>query len=316
MSESPPRASTMAAVVIAQRSSLMIAVRSSVIVLTLAFAAALPAQLIVPDKNETVPAFEVSTVKPSSKDLGRSYHSSVRWNNSSYSTENMTLRNLIRSAFNANSAPQLTGGSDALLDARWDINAKIAEDDYVQLQKLPSDDRFRVLRLMVQALLADRFGLKVHIETRELPVFDLVVDKAGSKLHPAAPLPAAPSATDAPASSSSTPAKPREGSSTNTSRDHGTMTATSQTLANLAAMLGRQPELDGRIVIDKTGLTGKYDWTLEWHPLNMNATDTDTDATGPSLFSALKSQLGLHLESFKGPVQIVVVDAVSSPTPN
>ena len=295
----------------------MIAVRPAVIVLTLAFAATLHAQLIVPDKNETVPAFEVSTVKPSSKDLGRSYHSSVRWSNSSYSTENMTLRNLIRSAFNANSAPQLTGGPDALLDARWDINAKIGEDDYARLEKLSRDDRNRMLHLMAQALLADRFGLRVHIETRELPVFDLVVDKGGAKLQAAAPPPSAPAnPSDTSATPSTEPSKPRESSSTNVSRDHGAMTATSQTMASLAAMLGRQQELDGRIVIDKTGLTGKYDWTLEWHPLNMNATDADTDATGPSLFSALKSQLGLRLESSKGPVQVIVIDALSTPTPN
>jgi len=296
----------------------MIAARPSVIVLALVFTAALQAQLTVPDKGETVLTFEVATVRPSSKDIGRSFHSSIWWNNSSYRTENLTLRSLIRSAFNADSAPQLTGGPDALLDARWDINAKISDDDYARLQELSRDERMRMLHLMVQALLADRFGLKVHIETRELPVFDLVVDKGGPKLQPASPPPAVPSnpSTDPPAASSASPAKPHEGSSTNISRDHATMNATSQPIATLAAMLGRQSELDGRIAIDKTGLTGKYDWTLDWHPLNMNAAETDADPTGPSLFSALKSQLGLRLESSKGPVQIVVIDAVSTPTPN
>jgi uncharacterized protein (TIGR03435 family) len=96
--------------------------------------------------------------------------------------------------------------------------------------------------------------------------------------------------------------------------DHGKMTATDASLADLTTMLGRRPELDGRTVIDKTGLTGKYDWILEWRPLSLNS--TDSDETGPSLFTALKEQLGLKLEPARGPVQIVVVDAVSAPSPN
>jgi uncharacterized protein (TIGR03435 family) len=295
--------------------------RTSVVLLIALFAAAfapvLCGQLILPRDGEALPTFEVATVKPSSRDLGRSFHTSIWSNDNTWRTLNTTLRNLIRTAFEAQSPAQLTGGPDALLDSRFDLSAKIGEDDFARMKKLSRDDRSRILDLMVQALLADRFGLKVHVETRELPVFDLVLDKGGSRLQPATPdtSSAAAAAADPHVAPASAPAKPHsQGVSTNINHDQGKMTATDALVSDLAAMLSQRSEVDGRMVIDKTGLTGRYDWTLEWHPLNLNA--PDTDATGPSLFSALKSQLGLKLESSKGLVQIVVVDAASSPSPN
>jgi uncharacterized protein (TIGR03435 family) len=290
---------------------------SLALLMVLAFIPALRAQIIVPEKGETLPTFEVATVKPAANDLGRSFHVSIWVNDNRFRTQNTTLRDLIRNAFDAEGPAQITGGPDAMLDSRWDINAKIGDDDFALLQKLPREDRNRALHLMCQALLADRFGLKTHVETREFPVFDLVLDKGGSKLQASAPeAPPAPNAaTDPHASATSAPAG-RSGRSVSTSvgHDHGKMTATDASLADLTTMLGRRPELDGRTVIDKTGLTGKYDWILEWRPLSLNS--TDSDETGPSLFTALKEQLGLKLEPARGPVQIVVVDAVSAPSPN
>lgn len=287
----------------------------------LAVLAAMPAgraQLVLPQKGETLPSFEVATIKPSSKDLGRSFHVSIWENDNSYRTENTTLRDLIRAAFDAHSAAQITGGSDALLDARWDINAKIGDDDWAHLKTLSPEEQNRAIALMLQSLLADRFGLKVHVETRELPVFNLVVGKGGAKLQ-ASVAPEAPAASSG-ASGMHGPAggaaakTPSRDVSTHVSHDEGRMTASYATPEDLATMLGRQPEVDGRTVIDATGLTGKYNWTLEWHRLSMNSADSDT--TLPSLFSALKEQLGLSLESGKGPVQIVVVDAIGAPTAN
>lgn len=262
----------------------------------LALAVPLRAQIVLPNQGETLPAFEVDTVKASSRDLGQSFRTHIWWNDNSYRTENTTLRDLIRAAFGISDA-QLDGGNEkAQLDARWDIKAKVADDEFARLNKLPSDDRNRAFHLMQQALLGDRFGLKFHTETRELPVFDLVVDKSGSKLQPATP-------TD------------NDGFSINVGHTNATMHATAATVSMLADMLGRQSELDGRLVIDKTGLAGKYNWSLQWQPQRLTAT-ASPDATGPSLFTALKEQLGLKLESSKGPVQVVVVDTVSLPTPN
>lgn len=297
----------------------MIAVRSqtsAALLAVLALAQAAGAQLILPRKGEALPSFEVATVKPSSRDLGRSFHTHIWWNDNSYSTENTTLRDLIRAAFNI-SGTQLTGGPDVLLDSRWDINAKIGEEDYARLQKLARDDFNRALPLMLQALLADRFGLKFHTEMRQLPVFDLVVDKDGSKLKPL-PDPApesADGARDPSTSAARTATPPSPGTTTRIGRNQASMSVNGQSLAGLVGMLERQSELDGRIVIDKTGLTGRYTYSLQWSPQRLNAR-ADPEADGPSLFTALREQLGLRLEPSKGPVQIVVLDAVSNPTPN
>lgn len=279
----------------------------------LALSPALPAQLVLPGKGETLPTFEVATVKPSSRDLGRSFHIHIWWNDNTYSTENTTLRDLIRTAFHISNA-QLSGGPEALLDSRFDISAKISDEDYANLKKLPRDDFDRALPLMMQALLADRFGLKFHTETRELPVFDLVVDKSGSKLQavtdPPPEFPGAGKAVPGPAA-----AKPSGNTTVRIGRNEASMSSSGGTLASLVAMLERQSELDGRIVIDKTSLTGRYSYSLKWSPQRLT-TSPDPGADGPSLFTALKEQLGLRLESSKGPVPVIVIDAVSDPTPN
>lgn len=286
--------------------------------LGLILAPAVCAQVVLPNQGEEVPAFEVATIKPSSRDLGRSFHIHIWWNDNSYSTQNTTLRDLIRTAFNVSNG-QLSGGPDALLDARWDISAKIGDEDFARLQKLPGDDRERATHLMLERLLADRFGLKVHTAARQLPVFDLVVDRGGPKLQPVSdPAAATPVAASKP-SPAAPPAPSPASSSGNVTvrvgRDQASLSASDRTLAALVATLERQSELDGRIVIDKTALTGKYNYSLHWSPQRLNAA-ADPDADGPSLFTALKEQLGLRLEPSKGPVQVVVIDALSSPTPN
>jgi len=93
------------------------------------------------------------------------------------------------------------------------------------------------------------------------------------------------------------------------------------TMEELAAALTGQEATEGRLVIDRTGLTGKYDWHLEWTPAGaqmesngMGGSSPHSDA--PALFTALREQLGLRLESQKGPVQVVVIDHLAPPSPN
>jgi uncharacterized protein (TIGR03435 family) len=279
-----------------------------------ACAATLDAQLILSDKDEALPTFEVATVKPNHHDLGKYHSESSRWNDNSYQIENFSLRELIRAAYDARSNAQVIGGPDALLDTRWDIDAKIGDDDYTQMEKLPREGRYREVHLMQQALLAERFGLKFHVETRELPVFDLVVDKSGAKLQPGTPKPP-------PASASA--AKPaQQGTTARIGFHQADVIVTDSTLQILTAILAQQPEIDGRLVLDKTGLTGKYAFSLHWQPEHVYADApgtkpvSDADGDGPSLFSALRDQLGLRLKPAEGQVQVIVVDAVSPPTPN
>jgi bla regulator protein BlaR1 len=134
---------------------------------------------------------------------------------------------------------------------------------------------------MQQSLLANRFNLKVHFETRELSIYALIVAKGGPKMSPTEMNPANPSET----------LKPRSLRMTG----KGVATGTGVTTAMLAELLERQAELgsgSGRTVVDKTNLSGLYDWTLHWTPWHDLPGEAPPDSSGPSLFTALKDQLG------------------------
>ena len=170
---------------------------------------------------------------------------------------------------------------------------------------------------MLQALLADRFKLTVHRETRELPVYSLVIGKNGPILQETKPDPSAPPAPG--------PAASRGGSSIRISKmssGPATMTALHTSASDLADSLSVQL---GRTVLDKTGLTSRYDFTLKWTaddaqlPLPSGSApppSLTTDPSGPTLFTAVQEQLGLKLEPGKGPVEVVVIDHVERPSGN
>jgi uncharacterized protein (TIGR03435 family) len=153
--------------------------------------------------------------------------------------------------------------------------------------------------------LAERFKLEVHRETRELPEYVLEVGKNGPKLT---------RRDDA----SNLPNNARTG----IQRSCGQMIGTNTTMANLSLYLARQ--LD-RPVLDRTGLTGKYDFKFEWTPdTGPCATSSDgttptvlvSSSNAPSLFTALQEELGLKLESIKGPVDSLVIDRAERPSEN
>jgi uncharacterized protein (TIGR03435 family) len=290
------------------------------------------AQLTLPKDGETVPSFEVATIKPAAPG---SRNMMVQWMPDGYRIENISLGEIIRNAYNAHSEGQLTGGPQSLLDQRFDVLAKMDADAAAKFKALPRDDQQRQVDLMMQALLRDRFQLKMHVETRELPVYDLVVAKGGSKLQPTAAAPPAPP-PDPGAEPSSPPAPPPPNLSNQLPRKvpHGTMmmrmtstsaemTVSAGTIDELAQMLTGQRDLGGRLIIDKTGLTGKYDYYLNWTPADaeMAAQSKGDDgkapaSDAPALFTALQEQLGLKLEPSKGQVQIVVLDSLQPPSPN
>lgn len=93
----------------------------------------------------------------------------------------------------------------------------------------------------------------------------------------------------------------------------------SATIDLLVNVLSHQPDLGNRLVLDQTGLTGLYDWTLKWAPVNAEPGEPEASAGDPSepaLFTALQEQLGLKLESQKAPVDVVVIDRIEKPSPN
>jgi uncharacterized protein (TIGR03435 family) len=172
----------------------------------------------------------------------------------------------------------------------FDIKAKVTDRDRDALKKISDPQR----QAMLVALLADRFHLRAHVETRSLPVYDLVIAKDGPRLK----------ATTSVAGSNLT-----VGGSMGSSK----WTFVAITTNGLASILNGQV---GRTVIDKTGLMGKYDFTLKWTPDNVPPANTGSGDQPPNLFTALQEQFGLKLESAKGPVRTLVIDHVEMPTEN
>ena len=301
---------------------LRIVARLGLPALELLLASVLPAQhLTQPKPGETLPSFEVAAIKP---DDSGPYHSAINDNNDNYLVENVPLRDLIMNAWDARTRAQIEGGPDKLMGQRFDINARIAQDDLARLKKLDPKESERERDLMLQQLLIDRFHLKAHVESREAQVFALVLAKGGPKFKASAPPPAA-GAEDI----SAPPDKPKphgQGTWMRMSDKSAELEAYGSSMEALADMLSGQSETSGRYVIDKTGLSGNFDYSLKWTPeymtVNVRSPDSggqlalDTGGSGPSLFSALESQLGLRLESEKAAVEVLVIDHVEAPSPN
>jgi uncharacterized protein (TIGR03435 family) len=251
--------------------------------------------------SEAVPApcvagaratFDVSTVKASQT----SSHSSSMRSMADSLTATGALRLMIMNAYGLRDF-QITGGPDWVNTATWEVAAKIDPPDKAPPKADPAYDAFNARRSQrLQSLLADRFGLKCHMVTKELPVYELVLAKGGSKLK------------------ETTAEEGKRGSTNIHGQDHkSTGTFTGITTKALAATLSGET---GRTVVDKTGLTASYDFTLTWASDDQpTAADADT-ASGPTIFTALQEQLGLKLESSKGPVEVLVIDSVEKPGEN
>jgi uncharacterized protein (TIGR03435 family) len=194
----------------------------------------------------------------------------------------LTLRNLIEDAYGVRT-DQISGGPSWIGSDRYDVVAKAEGEGTL------SHDR---AMQMLQTLLADRFQLKVHRETRETPVYELVVGKNGPKLKHVGPDTTGGSMTRG----------------LNTGALH--METSKGTLEQLARQLSVTA---GRPVIDKTGLAGFYAYTLDWASgIQPPQPDSDT----PSMFTAVQEQLGLKLESARAPVEMLIVDRAEKPSEN
>jgi uncharacterized protein (TIGR03435 family) len=235
---------------------------------------------------------------------------------------------LIAFAYNGNRSgfslrdDQISGGPDWINSEEYDIDAKV-DDTLVnsEEQKLPFEQWADQVRLMVRALLADRFKLQLSHTTSDLPMYALVVAKGGPKLNvstvpPLGPIVRMPSGPDMPKGPM-------------IKGGQGEISAISITTGALAGALSRQRELGGREVVDRTALTGRYDFTLKWIPESVapmdmgaagnnqgSARESPQEPSGPSLFTALQEQLGLKLESTRGPVEVLIIDHIERPSEN
>ncbi len=221
----------------------------------------------------------------------------VSTNDGRFQATNVSLKQLLENAYGIRSG-LISGISGWADSARFDIVAK--QIDYDPKVSLTKEQR----QAMMAALLEDRFHVKVHVEVKELPVYDLVVTKDGPKFKASAP--EAPADPDAPKKASN-----RGNMSVN--GHNGAMELTSW--ANpMTSFVSSMSNLVDRTVIDKTGLKGDYDLHMKW--TSETAPPPLPDDAPPLLFTAIQEQLGLKLVASKGPVNTLVVDHVEQPTEN
>jgi uncharacterized protein (TIGR03435 family) len=260
----------------------------------------LPLSVIHAQTPATPFTYEVVSIHPHDPTDNRMM---VRYADDGYTATNMTLHSLIMSAFDLKTEDQLLGLHGAVADAHFDVHAKPDAETAAALKKLTPAERRNQLSHMMQAMLEDRFQLKTHMEKRELPTYNLIVAKGGFKLKEADP-----------ANTYENGIKGFDGKSQPgmTMVSNGSMISQAIPMSNFAGNLQGQVH---RIVVDKTGLTGKYDITLKWSPDDPDRGAPD-DSGAPPLFTALQEQLGLKLEPAKTIVDVVVVDHIETPSAN
>ncbi len=231
-----------------------------------------------------LPTYDVYTIKPNKSGSGSS---GTHSGGDTFTGTNITLNQLLQHAFRIRQ-DLIFGLTGAIDSARIDIQAKVVDPDIDAIRKLNNKQS----GAMLMPMLTERFHLKTHFETKTMPVYELVVIPTGPKFKP--------TASDAKG----------HGTSINGRNNHMELTANNLSMKLLADILSNQVS---RTVIDKTGLTDSYDCTLQWSREESSTTDTDVS---PSIFTALPEQLGLKLQSAKGPVETLVVDHIEMPSEN
>jgi len=264
--------------------------------------------------------FEVASIKPTAPGVQRAFMGTR--GPGRFDAENIPVQAFIAEAYNVKNF-EIYGAPGWLASDKYDVAAKWEESPReAQAVKKSFDESWSDMRLRLQALLADRCALKVHRETRELPIYALTIVKTGVKVHPPncvtfdidnRPPPPAPGQP-----------RPNYCGSLRIGRNgaNSTFTATGIAIKDVVRWLAGAT---GRTVIDKTGYAETFDGAMEWTPdaaLRPAPGDDPSkpapsaDTVGPSIFTALQEQLGLKLESAKGPVEVLVIDHVEKPSAN
>ncbi len=246
-----------------------------------------PSQASNPDPTATH-IFEVASIHQNNTSADGHHHIYSAANDSQFRTINVSVKELLQLAY-AIPETQILNAPAWVDSITFDIDAKAAPEVDATMHNLSSEQGRLWKRQLVQALLADRFQLKAHEETRQLPVYALVVAKNGPSFK----------------------SSEANGTTIDTGRSHIHVQGSDNTLALLARTLA---ESLGRVVMDHTGLTGRYDLTLRWTP--DDAASTAPADAPPNIFTAIQEQLGLKLESTKGPVPVLVIDHVAMPSEN
>ncbi len=281
--------------------------------------------------------FDVASIKPLAPSGPRMFFRIMDSPDTKFSASGATVKLLVQIAYGVQDS-QIEGGPNWINSERFEIEAKSDSDLDEAIKKLGRDDASLVKHHMLQQLLADRFNLKVHHETRQLPIYALIVAKNGPRLEVAKEDDALP-----------------PGAGPTTPGDHGLQQGVRMQMgggeqhldfadAPIALLVKVMSQQLGRTVIDKTGLTGKYNFSLHWAPdpsmggmmggpgpgpgpgpgaapggnapIGGGGGSLTPDSSGPSIFTALQEQAGLKLDSEKGPVDVIVIDSVDHPSAN
>jgi uncharacterized protein (TIGR03435 family) len=264
-----------------------------------------------PTTNVTpAPSFDVATIKPIPPG-GRPTHG---WVGTQIHPDGMeaaylNLPELLCYAYGYKSLRfdgQVTGLPDWAVSQKYDIVAKMSATDISTFQKLSNDEQERWREAMLQSLLAERFSLTLHHGTKQIPVYEMVVAKSGIKMKDAATDPAPPQL-----------GKGDDGKPLSTLRwAKDTTLMQAYSMKSLADLLSMPAAQVGRPVLDKTGLTSTYNFTLDWSIYSASAAASNSpenDAT--SIFTAL-GEIGLKLQPSTGSEETIVVDHVEHPTEN
>ncbi len=224
--------------------------------------------------------FEAASIKPSDPSSA-----GYSWNTypGRLTVQNLSLKNLIMLAWDVKSY-QIAGGPKWLDGDRFDVVAKMDESEANAARGKEADAR---IRMALQALLTDRFQLRIHADSKPLSAYSLVAARSGFRLRPVEKV---------------------HGRSSSWGR--GQLTAKESSIAEFASALSNQMD---RPVVDHTGIDGIYDFTLKWSP----GEDPDAeDSAGASLFTVIQETLGLKLEGKKIPVPMIAVESAEKPDAN
>jgi uncharacterized protein (TIGR03435 family) len=259
--------------------------------------------------------FEAASVKPNGTGAIE-----TRWTfaNGRFTAVNVTLKALISSAYGSPQQPlagfQISGGPSWLESARFDVLAQVPVEAVGENRTAMTASTIGMLR----RLLEERFQLRTHVESREQPIYALVLSDRNGGLGPQLRR----RTVDCAAVAAGTAAGEPCGGQVVPGRVSSRGVSIPQLVSGLARLM---PDV-GRLVVDRTGLTGTYDLDLTWTPDQLppaaaNAVPMPTapapiDPNGPSLFTAMQEQLGLKLESVRGHVPVLVIDSVALPTAN
>lgn len=249
-----------------------------------------PPPKIPPMPANAHPTFEVATIKPTKPGEQRTF---IVWRGTDMQVVNFSLASLVKFAYDVQDK-QILGAPDWFNTDRFDISAK---------PDTPGNPNGDQLKEMVQKLLADRFALKLHKDEKEMGAYVLTVGKSGPKMKQ------------------------------NTSNPNGlpglffgpigTLHVMNATMENFTGLM--QSTVLDRPVVDKTGLTGRWDFTLKWTPdesqftgmgIKIPPPPADDPNPAPPLFTAIQEQLDMKLEAQKTQVPVLVIDHVDHPSPN